>query len=175
MSSITPRDWAAEGRSRSTHRLLRSRMLMWLLVPLLLLAAMSAIFYMYARTHGSAVASPPPADGVRIPTEAMQPADRFMQSIVTEDGALGWQQLCPDIQAGLPLEVLVQQADAQRAAAKRQGVWLTMEFTGTHPQRGGGDIHVYRVTAHWPNGATQQRTFSVFTQPSGCVEDVQNQ
>ena len=175
MSSITPRDWVTEGRSRSTHRPPRSRVLMWLLVPLLLLAAMSALLYLYARTHGPVAASTLPSNGAQASTAAMQPADRFMQSIVTEDGALGWHQLCPNIQAGLPLEVLVQQADAQRAAAKQQGVWLTMEFAGTHPQRGGGDVHVYQVTAHWPNGVTQQRTFSVFTQPSGCVEDVQNQ
>jgi hypothetical protein len=44
-----------------------------------------------------------------------------------------------------------------------------------HPRQGGGAQRVYVVTAHWPNGTTQTRTFTVLTQSSGCVEDVQNQ
>jgi hypothetical protein len=98
-----------------------------------------------------------------------------MQSLVTEDGALGWRQLCPNIQAQLPQDALVQQADAMRAAAVREGVWLTAQRVDTQSQPSGGEAHVYRVTMHWPNGATQQRTYSVLTQSSGCVEDVQTQ
>jgi hypothetical protein len=127
---------------------------------------------LYARTQGSVVASNAPSSGEHVRT---QPADQFMRSLVTEDGALGWRQLCPNIQAQLPQDALVQQADAMRAAAAREGVWLTMESVGTSSQSGGGALHVYRVTMHWPNGATQQRTYSVLTLSSGCVEDVQVQ
>jgi hypothetical protein len=54
----------------------------------------------------------------------------------------------------------------------QQGIHLTMKFVGASPQPGGGEVRNYELTAHWPNGATQMRTFSVQTQPSGCVENV---
>lgn len=149
------------------------RALIWLLAPLLLVGAMCAILY-YVHAQGAVAVARSPVRPAQAHSAPMQPADWFMQSVVTDDGALGWRQLCPSIQAQLPVDTLVQQANAQRTAAAQQGVRLTMEFKGTHPQRGGGDIHVYLVTAHWPNGATQQRTFSVLTQPGGCVADVQS-
>ena len=55
----------------------------------------------------------------------------------------------------------------------KQGIWLTAKPMGTHPQDDGGVSHMYKVTAHWRSGATQSLTFTVFTQSSGCVEDVQ--
>jgi len=33
---------------------------------------------------------------------------------------------------------------------------------------------VYVMTAHLPNGWVGQRTYIVYTQASGCVEDVKN-
>lgn len=99
------------------------------------------------------------------------PADRFVQSIVTHDGKLGWEQLCPDIQAALPVDQLTQQADAARAAATQQGLQLTWLFVRAQPMQAGGETRLYVITAHWPNGAIQQRSFSVATQKSGCVED----
>src|SRR5262249_5237205 len=116
-----------------------------------------------------------PSQALQPNTTQMQPADRFMQSIVTDDGALGWNQLCPSIQAQLPIGELVQQADAQRALLAQEGIRLTVKFVGSNPQRGGGALRVYEVTAHWPTGRTELRTFNVLTQPSGCVEDVTNQ
>lgn len=164
---------ASKQRFHSPTRLTRRQVLLvWMLVPLLLIAVVSAVIY--ARTQGQSVPSKASSSAMHTHTAPTKPADRFMQSIVTEDGALGWRQLCPSIHAQLPQDELVQQANAERAAAARQGVWLTMEFKGTHARQGGGELRVYLVTAHWPNGTTQQRTFNVFTQASGCVEDVQN-
>ncbi|MGO8946969.1 MAG: hypothetical protein ACLQUY_04755 [Ktedonobacterales bacterium] len=162
-----PRNRSADGHAG------RRRMLVWVIVALLFAAAVPALFYAHAQ--GSARASERPS---RItlesdPGKPLEPADQFMQSIVTEDGALGWHQLCPSLQAQIPLDTLVQQASAQRKALAQQGVWLTMAFVGTQPQPDGGVSHVYVVTAHGPGGATQKRTFTVLTQPSGCVEDVQ--
>jgi hypothetical protein len=172
MSRTGHRTHVEAHHSLSTRLRARHRLLVWLLVPFLLVAASAVV---YTQTQGRGAAYRTPADGVHVGTAQMQPADRFIQSIVTEDGALGWHQLCPSIQARLPLDALVQQANAMRATAAKEGVWLTVKYTGTHPQRGSGDIHVYRITEHWPGGATQQWTSSVLTQPSGCVEDVQNQ
>jgi hypothetical protein len=101
------------------------------------------------------------------------PADVFIQSIVKNDGALGWHQLCPSVQATLSQESLVRQANAQRDTMARQGIKLTADFVGAHARSTGGEIRIYLLTAHWPNGSTEQRTFSVITQASGCVEDVQ--
>jgi hypothetical protein len=68
---------------------------------------------------------------------------------------------------------MVQQANAQRTDLAQQNVRLTVAPVGTRLQKDGGIMHLYVVTAHWPSGATQTRTFNVLTQPSGCVEDVQ--
>ena len=173
MSGATYRNQPAEHRDHSARRRVRHRVVVWLLVPLLLAAAIFAV--LDVRIQGSGVTSKATSFGVHESTSLMQPADRFIQSIVTEDGALGWHQLCPSIQAQLPLDALVQQADAMRTAAAREGAWLTAEPMGTHSQPGGGKLHVYRLTMHWPKGATQQRTYTVLTQLSGCVEDVQVQ
>jgi hypothetical protein len=170
-SSILSRIQPPYQRTSGTDRPHRHRVLVWLLLPLLLVSAASAGLYVH--TQGSAATAKTPAASARTATAPMKPADWFLQSVVTGDGALGWHQLCPDIQAQLPEEVLVQQANTIHAAAAREGVWPTIKHMGTHMQPNGGVVYVYRVTAHWPNGATQQETFSVYTQPSGCVEDVQ--
>jgi hypothetical protein len=96
-----------------------------------------------------------------------------MRSVVAQDGTLGWHQLCPSLQTVLPLNTMVQQASAQRAGLAQQSVRLTVAPVGTRLQKDGGVTHEYVVTAHWPNGATQTRTYNVLTQPSGCVEDVE--
>jgi hypothetical protein len=135
--------------------------LVWVAAMLLFVAAVPAAFYAHA--HWATASETPP-----------QPADLFMHSIVTEDGALGWHQLCPSLQAQLSMNALVQQAQAQRTTLAQYGVWLTEKFVGTQSQGDGGVSHIYVVTAHWPSGTTQTRTYIVLTQPSGCVEDVQN-
>jgi hypothetical protein len=103
------------------------------------------------------------------------PADLFMRSVVESNGFLGWQQLCPAVKAQLPEAALVQQANSQRRNALQSGLNLTSEFVGARPRPSGGELRLYLVTAHWRNGTTQIRTYSVVTQGSGCVEDVLNQ
>ncbi len=102
------------------------------------------------------------------------PADLFMRSVIVQDGALGWNQLCPDMQALIPKDVLIRQANSQHASDLSQHVTLSMEALGTHPLAKGGAIHLYLVTAHKPDGWQAQRVFMVQTQGSGCVEDVQH-
>jgi hypothetical protein len=101
------------------------------------------------------------------------PADLFMQSVVKRDGGLGWNQLCPAMQAQLPKIELIRQADSQRASDQSQGVSLSMESLGTHPMAQGDKLHLYLVTARKPGGWEYQRMYAVWTQKSGCVEDVQ--
>jgi hypothetical protein len=156
-------------RPRSRDRLTGRRVfhrgvLVWVVVASLLVVAVPAAFYVFAHV----------APGASNSGLSTSPADRFIQSIVTDDGALGWHQLCPSVQAQLPLGVIEQQANKQRLAMTQQGVWLTAKPVGTHPQNDGGVSHMYMVTAHWRSGATQSLTFTVFTQRSGCVEDVQS-
>ena len=152
------------GDRRTRRRIFHRAALVWVVVALLLVAAIPTAFYVFAHV----------APGASTSRLSASPADRFIQSIVTEDGALGWHQLCPSVQAQLPLSVIEQQAKAQRQAMAKQGIWLTAKPMGTHPQDDGGVSHVYKVTAHWRSGATQSLTFTVFTQSSGCVEDVQS-
>jgi hypothetical protein len=162
MSSISRRYQPREHHDLPKGRTVGRRTLAWLLIPLLLAGVVgSVVLFTRPQAQGAA------------PTTV--PADRFIQSIVTDDGALGWHQLCPNIQARLSLDALVQQANAERAAVTQQHVRMTMKFVGTQPQQGGGEQRVYLLTAYWPSGMSQQRTFTVLTQPSGCVEDVQNQ
>jgi hypothetical protein len=164
---------AAAHRWRFTRPRVHRHVLIWLLIPFLLIAAASAAAY--ARTREPGAVSKAPSDVVNVRSSPSQPADRFIQSVIAEDGKLGWHQLCPDIQAQLPIDTLVQQAGTMRAAATKEGAWLTARSLGTHSQQGGWHIHNYRMTAHWPTGATRQWTYAILTQPSGCVEDIQTQ
>jgi len=102
------------------------------------------------------------------------PADLFMQSVVKRDGNLGWHQLCPALQAQEPLAALSSQVEQQRIAESGQGLTLTVDYIGANPRPHGGQIRLYVVTAHRPHGWVQQRTYSVYTQASGCVENVTN-
>lgn len=101
-------------------------------------------------------------------------ADLFMQSVVKRDGALGWHQLCPALQAQEPLSALTSQVQQQRNAESKQGLTLTMDYIGAHARPQGGQIRMYIVTARLPNGWVAQRTYIVSTQASGCVDDVNN-
>ncbi len=101
------------------------------------------------------------------------PADLFMQSVLHRDGQLGWQQLCPDLQAQIPQIVLIRQADAQRASDLSQGVTLTMQPLGTYPLAQKGLLHLYLLTAHGPHHWEAQRAYLVRTRAGGCVADVQ--
>jgi hypothetical protein len=109
-------------------------------------------------------------DAVRATAPA--PADLFMQSIATEDGDLGWQQLCPALQSELPRDALEQQASAQRTSQLQQGVTLSIEHVGDTPRPSGGEIRFYVATAHRADGSTGQKSYVIQTQASGCVESV---
>ena len=103
------------------------------------------------------------------------PADLFMQSVIRGDGQQGWRQLCPAMQAELPLDELRSQGDALRASEAHQGLTLTLDYVGARPRPSGGEVRVYVVTGREQGGPTQQRTYTVLTQASGCVEDIQIQ
>jgi hypothetical protein len=101
------------------------------------------------------------------------PADLFMQSVATEDGALGWNQLCPALQVQLPRATLEQKTAELRASHIQSGVTLTIDHVGDWPRTNGGQIRVYVATEHAADGSTGQKTYVLQTQPGGCVESVQ--
>ena len=109
-----------------------------------------------------------------VPANTPTSADLFMQSVVKRDAALGWHQLCSSVQAQVPLPALVSQVEKQRIAEAREGLTLTVDYIGAHAQPQGGQIRLYVVTAHRPDGWIGQRTYIVYTQASGCVEDVKS-
>ena len=102
------------------------------------------------------------------------PADLFMQSVVERDGNLGWHQLCPAVQAQLPLSVLTKQVQELHLAESGQGLTLTVDYLGAHARPQGGEIRVYVITGHRSDGWVGLRTYIIWTQASGCVEDVQD-
>jgi hypothetical protein len=161
MASIA--EWRARRTRSHTPRGSRRRWIL-LLVALLILLVAAGGATLLGRQATAAVSATPIAPPI-------PPADRFVQSIVTHDGKLGWAQLCPNIQAELPEDQLIQQADAGRSAAAQQGLQLTWLFVRAQPMQAGGETRLYMITARWPNGAIQQRGFIVATQKSGCVED----
>src|SRR5438876_4559693 len=97
-----------------------------------------------------------------------------MQSVVKRDDKLGWYQLCPALQAQVPLSTLASQLEQQRSAEAGQGLTLTVDYTGTHSRPEGGQIRLYVVTARRPDGWVGLRTYIISTQASGCVENVNN-
>jgi len=109
-----------------------------------------------------------------VQSKAPVPADLFMQSVVKRDGQLGWQQLCPALQVQLPLSTLTRQLEQQRSAESSQGLTLTVDYVGAHARAQGGQIRLYVLTARRADGWVGQRTYIVWTQASGCVEDVNN-
>ena len=101
------------------------------------------------------------------------PADLLMQAIVDRDGTLGWHQLCPRAQARLPLRVVQDQAAAQRLAEADAGVTLSLDYLGSRPSPAGGEIRIYIVTASFPDARTERRTYTLQTEPSGCVDSIE--
>ena len=101
------------------------------------------------------------------------PADLFMQSIATEDGDLGWNQLCPRLQEQLTRETLEQLTATQRSIAADKGITLTVEHVGDRPRPEGGEVRFYITTLHSADGAIGQKSYVITTQASGCVESIQ--
>jgi hypothetical protein len=104
--------------------------------------------------------------------ESPAPADLFMQSVATEDGRLGWSQLCPDLQTLLPRDILEQQTEMQRTTQSQMGVTLRIDHVGDRARPTGGEIRFYVANALATDGSTGQKTYVVKTQASGCVESV---
>jgi hypothetical protein len=152
----------------------RHRMLIWAVAAPLVMAAVPLVIFATAERINTVSQRPSHMTSDTGPGMSSQPADQFMQSVVTQDGALGWRQLCPSLQTLLRLDTMVQQTNVQRADLAQQSVRLTVAPVGARLQKDGGIMHVYMVTAQWPSGATQTNTYNVLTQPSGCVEDVQH-
>ena len=101
------------------------------------------------------------------------PADLFMQSIVVEDGDMGWNQLCPSLQQQMPRETLEQLTATQRSIASDNGLSLTVEHVADRPRPTGGEVRIYIATLHSADGAIGQKTYVITTQASGCVEAIQ--
>ncbi len=101
------------------------------------------------------------------------PADKFMQSIATEDGGLGWSQLCPGLQDQVPRAVFERQSLVQRSLQTDPGMTLTIQHVGDAPRPTGGEIRFYVATARGTDGSTGQKTYTLKTQSSGCVESVE--
>src|SRR5438105_149820 len=76
------------------------------------------------------------------------PADLLMQSVVKRNGTLGWHQLCPAVQAQMPLSVLASQVEEQRIAESRESLTLVVDYVGAHSRPQGGQVRLYVVTAH---------------------------
>jgi hypothetical protein len=100
------------------------------------------------------------------------PADLFMESVVTRDVNLGWHQLCPALQAQVPLGALSNQIRQQRITEVKEGLTMTLDYVGAHARPQGGQIRVYVVVAHRPNGWVAQRTYIISTQAGGCVDNI---
>jgi hypothetical protein len=109
----------------------------------------------------------------RAATAVPAQADLFMQAIVTRDGALGWRQLCASAQAEMPLQTLVARTEELRALDASHRVTLSVDFVGARPANSGGEARVYVATARRPDAEPLQRTYTLTTQPGGCVEDVE--
>ena len=111
----------------------------------------------------------------RAQVAASTPADLFMQSIIKRDGVLGWRQLCPELQAQVPMDELQRQAEQQKQYEASQGVTLTMEYLGMRPQAtGGGEVRLYLVTAKRLSSLIAQRIYLLWTKQTGCIEGVQH-
>src|SRR5260370_3776400 len=141
----------------AARRLRRPRMVA-LLNAVLLLAVCAAGCWRYAQNAWG--------------TSATQ-ADQFMQSIATEDGALGWSQLCPDVQGQLPRTVFERQSLVQPSLQIHPGMSLNIQYVGDVARPTGGEIRFYVATARSTHGATGQKAYTLKTQASGCVESVE--
>ena len=97
-------------------------------------------------------------------------ADVFMQAVIAHNGQLAWQQLCPELQAKVPAPALVDMVNSGNSTS--QGEQFQVDAVGTHAWSGGGAIHVYVVTAHWPPDKDAHMLFILRTQASGCIDGI---
>jgi hypothetical protein len=91
----------------------------------------------------------------------------------SEDGDLGWHQLCPALQQQMPRDTLEQLTATQRTIASDKGIKLAVELVGDRPRPNHGEIRFYVATLHTDDGEIGQKTYVITTQASGCVESIQ--
>jgi hypothetical protein len=101
------------------------------------------------------------------------PADIFMHAIETRDGELGWRQLCPPVQAEIPLAQVIQVTAAARAADAKVGLTLSVDFVSAQDRPAGGQVRTYHAIARRADGQADEKMFVVQTQASGCVEAIE--
>jgi hypothetical protein len=96
-----------------------------------------------------------------------------MHSVETRDGALGWRQLCPDLQSQVSQDALKTEANAQKAAEVGKVRHLRSDFVGGRALASGGQVRFYLMTADLTNGSEAFRGYVLRTQADGCVHDIQ--
>lgn len=104
---------------------------------------------------------------------AAVPADRFMHSVAVRDGALGWRQLCPQLQKVVTQDTMRSQADGQKAAEAGHVARIRVDFVGSRPLRPEGQVRFYMLTAVTADGSEATRLYIVRTLRAGCVDGVQ--
>lgn len=92
--------------------------------------------------------------------------------MVRLDGALGWNQLCPEVQALLPQIVLIREANEQHTIVLRQCVTMSVRPLATQGRAKEGKLYLCLVTVHTSIGWQAQRVYLVRSRRSGCVKDV---
>jgi hypothetical protein len=103
------------------------------------------------------------------------PADLFMRSVEVSDGALGWRQLCPDLQSQVPETAVRSAANAQKAAEAGRVRYLRSDLVGMRKLKSGEQLRLYLLTAELVGGAQASRVYVLHTRAGGCVHDVQTQ
>jgi hypothetical protein len=101
-------------------------------------------------------------------------ADTFMHSVEIGDGALGWQQLCPDLQKNISRDSLKAEASAQKAAEAGNVRKLRAELVGARALKRAGQVRFYLLTADLNDGSEAFRSYVLRVQLDGCVYDVQS-
>src|SRR5207237_7548199 len=101
-------------------------------------------------------------------------ADVFMHSVEIGDGALGWQQLCPDLQKNISRDTLKAEASAQKAAEAGNVRKLKAELVGASALKRAGQVRFYLLTADLNDGSEAFRSYVLRVQLDGCVYDVQS-
>ena len=102
--------------------------------------------------------------------KAPAPADVFMQALITHNGQLAWQQLCPTLQQKLPATELANLVNVY--GGPDQGLQLGVDFVGAHSWTDGGEVRVYVVTAREPPGTEFRSLYVLRTQASGCIDGI---
>jgi hypothetical protein len=115
------------------------------------------------------VGDPPPASA-----SSTSRADTFMHSVEIGDGALGWQQLCPDLQKNISRDTLKAEASAQKAAEAGNVRKLRAELVGARALNRAGQVRFYLLTADLNDGSEAFRSYVLRVQVDGCVYDVQS-